>query len=117
MWTKVDEVDRSKRELAGGRPIPADESHRKIDPFTGLQKDYVVLTVEERHKGYVRPVRRTYRHTTCNTNTTMSQSIAETYARDPGFYTGTYCVQCKGHFSVGADGDFVWLDDGSKVGS
>lgn len=113
----TDEVDRSQRVLASGKPVPEDESHRKTDPVSGLQKDYVVLTVEERHKGYVRPVRRTYRHTKCKTTTSMSQSIAETYARDVSFYSGTYCVACKGHFPIGAEGEFEWIDDGTKVGT
>jgi hypothetical protein len=36
--------------------------HLEIDPATGMQKDYVVLSEEEREKGFVRPVRRSYRH-------------------------------------------------------
>lgn len=52
----------------------------------------------------------------CNSVTNMELSIAETYARHPGFYGSTYCVQCSMHFSVGADGEFVW-EDGSRVGT
>jgi hypothetical protein len=48
----------------------------------------------------------------CGALTTMSQVIAETYARDPGFYGATYCVGCNKHLPVGANGEFVW-DDGS----
>jgi len=84
----------------------------------GQQKDYVVLTSEERAKGFVRPVRRTYVHVKCGVATTMGQSIAETYARNPKFYSGTFCVGCGAHFDFKdvPDGDFVW-DDGTKVGS
>ncbi len=39
----------------GGAPQP-------IDPKTGMHKDYWVLSPEERAKGFVRPVRRTYKH-------------------------------------------------------
>ncbi len=39
----------------GGAPQP-------IDPVTGMHKDYWVLSPEERAKGFVRPVRRTYKH-------------------------------------------------------
>ena len=42
--------------------------------------------------------------------TSMGQAIAETYARKPKFYSGTFCVNCE-------DGEFVWIDDGTKVGS
>jgi hypothetical protein len=80
------------------------------------QRGYVVLAEEEREKGFVRPVRRTYKHLKCGTTTTMGQTIAETYARDPAFYSGTFCVSCGSHFPVGADGEFVW-NDGSKVGT
>lgn len=107
------EVDRSDRTLVGGKPVTKD--HRELRP-DGMQKDYVVLSDEERAKGFVRPVRRTYVHLKCKVATTMNREIAETYARDPEFYSGTYCIACGGHFPVGATGEFVW-DDGSKVGT
>ena len=37
---------------------------------------------------------------------------AETYARDPKFYGATFCVECKGHFPVGENGQFRWVDGG-----
>lgn len=75
---------------------------------------YLVLSETERAKGFVRPVRRTYVHTVCGTATTMGQALAETYARDPKFYGGTYCVGCQMHKPVA---EFRWGDDGSVVGS
>jgi len=80
-------VDRTQQTLEDGLPVTPD--HRDLKP-NGQQKDYVVLSVEERAKGFVRPVRRTYVHEKCGVATTMSQSIAETYARDPYFYSGTF---------------------------
>jgi len=112
-------VDRASQALVSGQPVPPDRSHTELKD-NGQQKDYVVLTAEERAKGFVRPVRRTYRHLKCGGVTTMSEAIAETYARDPGFYSGTFCVDCCAHFpisSFGQEGEFVWIDDGSKVGS
>ena len=53
----------------------------------------------------------------CDAVTTMAQEIAETYAAAPEFYGATYCATCRDHFPVGADGEFVWLDDGSRVGT
>lgn len=127
---------------------------------------YLVLSEEERAKGFVRPVRRTYKHVGkqpkyplldltddqkklvegtgyvkfeaypesespktgrywtqaeidkigagCGAVTTMGQSLAETYARDPGFYGATYCTGCSKHLPVE---EFIWVDDGEIVGS
>lgn len=103
---------------------------------------YLVLSAEELAKGFVRPVRRTYRHVGpvpegtpsrnadgtlvpvgkgCGTVTSMGLRLAETYARDPSFYSGTYCVGCRMHRPVGATGEFVWVNpdstDGERVGT
>ena len=91
-------VDRSNQTLTDGSPVTPD--HRELRPG-GMQKGYVVLSDEERAKGFVRPVRRSYRHLTCNAVTTMGQALAETFARDPHFYSGTFCVACRAHFPVG----------------
>jgi len=53
----------STRTLTDGSPVTPD--HREIDPATGMQKAYVVLSADERAKGFVRPVRRTYVHQKC----------------------------------------------------
>lgn len=107
----------SKTTLTDGSPVTPD--HRDIiedGPRAGQQKGYVVLSDEERGKGFVRPVRRSYRHLTCGVVTTMGQSLAETYARDPSFYSGTFCAGCGTHFPVGEDGEFVWDNSDEKVG-
>ncbi len=125
---------------------------------------YLVLSDEERAKGFVRPVRHAYRHTGlqvfnvfrdltdeeqdtfgdhfakfevypenakgpgrfwtqdeldrlnagCNTVTSMNQAIAETYARNPTFYGSTWCMECRKHLPVA---EFVWVEDGTVVGS
>lgn len=93
-----------------------DDVDRTIGP-DGMQKDYLVLPEEERAKGFVRPVRASYKHTKCGTVTTMARALAETYARDPHYYSGTFCAHCRSHFPVGADGEFTWVPDGSKVGT
>lgn len=98
--------------LADGSPVTPD--HREIDPATGLQKGYIVLTADERAKGFVRPVRTAYTHKVCGTDTTMGWAIAETYARDPGFYNGTFCCQCRAHFPLD---QFVWMGTDQQVGS
>jgi hypothetical protein len=114
MEDEIQPVDFSARTLTDGSPITDD--HREIDPTTGMQKAYVVLSAEERAKGFVRPVRRSYKHLKCGGVTTMGFALAETYARAPGFYSGTFCATCRDHFAVGENGEFVWLD-GSKVGT
>jgi hypothetical protein len=113
-------VDRSARELASGESVPTDQSHAELKE-NGQQKDYVVLSAAERAKGFVRPYRDAYRHLTCGKITTMGRAIAETYARDPTFYSGTFCTTCVGHFPVGENGEFVWYEmngtTGAKVGT
>lgn len=93
---------------------------------------YLVLSDEERARGFVRPVRKTYVHWYtldgtpiptvvtstknlggCGAATTMSLAIAETYARDPRFYGSTYCVGCRMHLPLR---EFTW-EDGEVVGS
>lgn len=105
------------RVLTNGDPVPEDGSHTEIDPATGMQKAYVVLSDDERAKGFVRPVRRSYVHLTCHTVTTMGQALAETYAANPRFYSGTFCCGCGSHFPVGKDGEFVWAGTDEKVGT
>lgn len=126
---------------------------------------YLVLSENERAKGFVRPVRLSYIHVGapapqhplldltdeqketfgdefakfekypegqsavgrywrqaeldnaekgCRAVTTMGRAIAETYARNPHFYGYTYCAHCQKHLSVK---EFVWVDDGTIVGS
>lgn len=137
----------------------------------GQQEKYLVLSEEERKKGFVRPVRDTYKHVGrpapkhplrdlnenekvdlnlgdifvkfevypesespktgrywtqeeldnvnkgCGHTTTMGRELAETYARSPGFYGKTFCCHCGDHLPVGEHGEFIWVDDGSRVGT
>ncbi len=105
------------RQLISGKPIPADYSHTEINLTTGMQKDYVVLSPEERAKGFIRPVRNAYRHGTCGVVTKMGPALAETYARDPWFYSGTFCSCCRDHFPLHQfrwDGTDISLDPGPR---
>lgn len=124
--------DTPKTTLTDGSPVTPD--HREIEPATGMQKGYVVLSAEERAKGFVRPYRESYVHVGpgghevdpndpskhgrtgrgCGVQTRMGRAIAETYARDPSFYNGTYCVGCKTHLPLE---EFVWADTDERVGS
>jgi hypothetical protein len=104
-----------RKTLSDGTQIfPA---HKEIVPETGQQRGYVVLAEEERTKGFVRPVRRSYVHLKCGSVTTMGWALAETYAREPSFYSGTFCCGCRAHFPVGEDGEFVWDGTNEKVGT
>lgn len=115
--------------LSDGSPVTSD--HRELDPRTGQQKGYVVLSDEERAKGFARPLRRSYVHVGrgatfdgpvmlryaeggCGTVTRMALSIAETYARDPTFYSGTFCVGCQKHLPLE---EFIWDGTATQVGS
>lgn len=153
-------------QLTDGSPVPADRSHTVIDPATGMQRGYVVLSPEERARGFVKPVRTGYvhagrrvcgatlrpyeselygpgakiictalpdhagehggeglesvatrvevtrvnhvrRYKGCGGATVMKRDLAETYARDPRFYSGTFCATCRHHFPLG---EFEWQD-------
>jgi hypothetical protein len=85
-------------------PDPAD------GPYLEQAEVYLVLSDEERAKGFVRPLRLSYWHATCGRITTMGLPIAETYARNPSFYGGTYCATCGQHRPVGVNGEFYWCD-------
>lgn len=86
----------------------------------GMQETYLVLSEEERAKGFVRPVRTSYTHLACRTSTHMGLALSETYASDPKFYGGTFCCFCGKHFRLtDAEGNaaFVWDADQLPVGS
>ena len=103
-----------------GKPPAPGMEHGKasapqpINPETGQHGAYFVLSEEERQKGFVRPVRKTYTHTLCGGVTSMGISIAETYARDPKFYGATFCCRCSTHRPVS---EFVWEGTSDVVGS
>lgn len=111
-----------ERMLISGAPVPEDRSHTEINPATGMQRDYIVLSDAERAKGFVKPVRRKYIHAYpseinrqigCGGETTMGTALAETYARNPRFYNGTFCVHCKTHFPLN---QFIWDGGGALNG-
>lgn len=95
--------------LADGTQVyPEHTNIIKDGPRKGQQQGYIVLAEEERAKGFVRPLRCSYRHLKCGTVTAMGQTIAETYARNPYFYNSTFCCGCGAHFPIGPKGEFVW---------
>lgn len=127
----------------------------------GQQCCYLILSEEERAKGFTRPLRQWYRHvgirpegptrpltdeqrkgpdvgyvcyepydpprgatvgrywtkeqleSGCDQKTSMPLAIAETAARDPHFYGGTFCCTCGKHFP---NEQFVWVPDGEPLG-
>lgn len=105
-------VDRSKLCTTSGEPVDVVRANQTEE--TGQHKGYVVLCEDERKKGFVRPYRDAYKHTRCGTVTTMGRALSETYARDPKFYSATFCVFCNSHLPVN---EFVWTADGAQVGS
>lgn len=98
---------------------------RLRQPNEGDQRQHavhLVLSQEERAKGYVRPLRTRYCHDTCGGVTRMPVPIAETYARQPDYYGRTFCTTCGDYFPVGIHGEFTWLDErgrdtGERVGT
>lgn len=85
---------------------------RESDTGSGQNEAYLVLSEEDRAKGFVRPYRDTYIHTMCNTRTKMGRPIAETYATNPSFYGATYCVKCRAHLPLS---EFTWIDAQGRV--
>lgn len=102
-------------------PDHPDLGHGPDDEPGPQNEVYLVLSEQERAFGFVRPVRQWYQHLECGTQTWMNLEIAETYARKPDFYGATYCVGCHKHRPVGANGEFVWVEEGRvtdiKVGT
>lgn len=97
---------------------PQDPDLHKTGP-DGQNLKYLVLSDEERAKGFVRPVRTTYIHLKCGSLTTMGLALSETYARDPKFYGATFCCSCRNYFPLlDQDGKraFVWDKDRTGVG-
>jgi len=167
--------DKVRVTLSGKPPEPGTEgtgAPGRISPASGQHTDYWVLSAEERAKGFVEPVRRSYKHVGiagpkigtlrnltpeeaerykgtgyvkfeiytldddsaavgrfwtqaqldsvgkgCGSTTSMGQTIAETYARQPEFYGSTFCVNCGKHLPVGKDGEFVWEGTLQRVGT
>jgi hypothetical protein len=159
--------------------LTTDPNHPDLKRYTGPEEPapqhsvYLVLSEEERAKGFVRPVRRSYTHVGkpgtqnplrdltqeennryniersdgyvkyeeyseerkkvssvvgrfwtqkdldavgkgCRVSTKMGLALCETYARDPYFYGATYCCGCNKHLPVD---EFIWDEDGERVGS
>ena len=105
-------IEEPKTCLTDGSPVTPDAL--EINPVTGQQRDYIVLCPEEIAKGeFVKPVRFKYRHLKCRVITTISTELAETFACDPKFYSGTFCSFCRSHFPLN---EFIWMEDGENLG-
>ena len=100
----------------GKPPAPGYEDGPAPQPIgtDGQHGAYWVLSDAERAKGFVRPVRRAYKHKTCGGITRMGLALCETYAANPHFYGSTFCVACGKHFPVA---EFNWEEDGAVVGT
>ena len=105
-------IERRKRNVCTtSGELPEKVRAEQTEP-TGQHKAYLVLCDAERAKGFVKPVRNSYRHKTCGTETRMGRKLAETYARDPYFYGATFCCGCNVHRALA---EFTWLPDGEPM--
>jgi len=70
-----------------GRPAEIEEgpAPAPIDPATGMHRDYWVLSEEERAKGFIRPVRRSYRHVGLRRPSNLRELTAEEKERFGSF--------------------------------
>ena len=57
---------------------------------------------------FVQAVQREYVHEECGETTVMGSEIAESVARDPHYYTETFCAGCSDYFPVE---EFQWKSD------
>lgn len=125
-----EETEEPKMCTTSGRPV--DVVRAEQTESEGQHKDYIVLCPDERAKGFVRPYRDKYIHVGvggseidpenparhgrkgngCGVLTRMGRALSETYARDPKFYSHTFCCGCNTHLPVH---EFVW-EDGTVVG-
>lgn len=92
-------------------PLDPRLGHGSDDKPVPQNEVYLVLSAEERAKGFVKPYRTSYKHT-CGVVTHMGSAIAETYARNPWFYGSTYCVSCSKHRPLS---EFTWEPDGETM--
>ena len=78
-----------------------------------MNEAYLVLSEDERARGFIRPLYRAYLHhdPECGGVTTMALPLCETYTRQPSFYRETYCARCQMHRPIGEQGEFTWLDE------
>jgi hypothetical protein len=115
------DIDDDKKEIKYNdiEHLTTDPNHPKLgygfdDKPVPQNEVYLILSEEERKKGFIRPYRDIYRHLDCGHTTIMGRELSETYARDPKFYGSTYCFHCQKHRSVS---EFVWEGTGETVGS
>ena len=100
-----------------------DPNLRKVKE-NGQNEAYLILSDEERAKGFVRPFKDSYIHVGkliegkrvggCGALTKMNKIISETYAREPKFYSATFCIGCGKHLPVN---EFLWDNTNEEVGS
>ena len=121
----------SKEEIAKGFVRPLRQSYQHV----GLYPKYPLrdLTEEEHERydkfGYIKYeeypkdlniglgrfwTKAMLNNNSCNHITKMHIVLCETYARQPTFYGSTYCVGCQMHKPVE---EFIWVEDGARVGS
>lgn len=100
--------------VTSGLTVDATDPRLRATKPSGQHEVYLVLSEEERAKGFVRPVRRAYKHTRgCGNVTTMGLALCETYARDPSFYGRTFCCNCGTHLPVA---QFDWIEKDGSTG-
>ena len=71
--------------MSGVTNDPRDPRLKNVDPKTGLQEAYIVLSDEERAKGFVRPYRDSYRHVGARPRFELRDLTAEEHERYDSF--------------------------------
>lgn len=72
------------------------------------------LTPAEIAKGFIRPLRATFRHDECGEVMAMSNTMASNCAKDPKHYAEMFCMKCKSNFSLK---EFRWYGTQNRLGT
>lgn len=73
-----------------------------------------LLTRDDRALGLIRPLRYTYTHDRCGSDTVLSEGSARLWARSPRHAKVTWCCFCQRDRPVG---EFAWWGSSEQVGS
>lgn len=92
--------------MTDGEGPPPDDFDYGEKGEDGQYENYPTIDEGE----FEQPVRRTYRHEECDTTTSMREDIAESVARDPEYYSKTFCHGCGKHVPVD---EVHWEEDGA----
>lgn len=91
----------------------SEKESKKAESKKAEPKEEAKLTEAMKSQGYVRPVRRIYKHEKCGKQSALGIRLAEEYAKQPEYNKTAFCCDCGKQYNVA---EYKW-EDGSAVGS